>query len=142
MSESRLSNSAAARQAVRDIAQAPCISVVRENNETFYATYSCAVRRHERSPKNMIFNRGPALADLIHRSAYAFRLRLRAGSARAVTMIEQMAAGVLRVAIVQKIAACLKGTASVHCHVSGYLLRPLLARVDSETGNPPRLFGR
>jgi hypothetical protein len=32
-------------------------------------------------------------------------------------------------------AAVSKGTASIHRHVSGYLLRPLLVRVDSEAGN-------
>ncbi|HYA67069.1 MAG TPA: hypothetical protein VEE84_10275 [Burkholderiaceae bacterium] len=35
----------------------------------------------------------------------------------------------------EKIAAVSKGTVSIHRHVSGYLLHPLLVRVGSEAGN-------
>jgi hypothetical protein len=35
----------------------------------------------------------------------------------------------------EKIVTVSKGAASIHRHVSSYLLHPLLVRVDGETGN-------
>jgi hypothetical protein len=43
--------------------------------------------------------------------------------------------GVLRIMIMETIATVPKNTASIHRHISGYLLHPLLIRMDSEAGN-------